>query len=175
MKNLKFSFYGLLLFLLLCVLANCGQKKEKADVKETKMVTVEEEKIPEAIMNALVAKFPQAEIEKWTKEKEDTIVVYDVEFKQADQKFEADIKEDGSIHNWEKEITYQDLPDTVRKVMEVNYPVSTIAEVMEITTVTDGMDILEGYEILFTTTDQKDMEVTISPAGAVLEEPEGTD
>ena len=65
---------------------------------------VELDKIPAVVMNTLKSKFPEAEIHKWSKEKEGDIVLYDIEFKQHDQKFEADIKEDGTIQNWEKEI-----------------------------------------------------------------------
>ena len=62
----------------------------------------EKDKIPKKVMATLMAKFPKAEIHKWTKEKEGDVVVYDFEFKQEGRKFEADIKEDGTIHNWEK-------------------------------------------------------------------------
>lgn len=81
------------------------------------------------------AKFPKAEIHKWTKEKEGDIVVYDIEFQQEDRKFEADIKEDGTIHNWEKQIPVKDLPDAVRKAVETKYPKAALKEVLAITAV----------------------------------------
>src|SRR3954466_1476747 len=83
-------------------------KKDKLDL----------DKIPKAVKDALKTKFPKAEIEKWTKEKEDDKELYDIEFKQGKQKFEADIFEDGSIHNWEKEIADKDLPEAVKKAVE---------------------------------------------------------
>ena len=42
----------------------------------------EKDKIPKKVMDTLMAKFPKAEIHKWTKEKEGDVVVYDLEFKQ---------------------------------------------------------------------------------------------
>src|SRR5262245_15948236 len=69
------------------------------------------DKIPEAVMKTLKGKFPKADIHKWTKEHEDGAVVYDMEFTQDGRKFEADVTENGSIVNWEQEVTAKDLPD----------------------------------------------------------------
>lgn len=73
------------------------------------------DKIPKKVMNALKAKFPNPVIQKWTKEKEGDLVLFDIEFKQGDRHFEADIKDDGTFQNWEKEISVQDLPAAVRQ------------------------------------------------------------
>jgi hypothetical protein len=130
-------------------------------------------KIPQGVMGALKAKFPEAEIYKWTREKEADTVIYDIEFKQQDRKFEADIKEEGTIHNWEKEIAAEVLPEAVMKAVEKKYPNFTLKEIMEITLVEGGKDVLEGYEIVFETTDKKEVEVTIVPGGILLEEDTG--
>ena len=111
--------------LLLASAAPAQDKKDKLDL----------DKIPKKVMDTLKAKFPKAEIQKWTKEKEGDKVVYDIEFKQGTQKFEADIFEDGTIHNWEKEIAAKDLPEAVTKAVDKKYPKSTLKEIMEITEV----------------------------------------
>ena len=59
------------------------------------------DKIPKKVMDALKAKFPKAEIQKWTKETENDKVIYDIEFKQDGRKAEADIFEDGTFQNFE--------------------------------------------------------------------------
>ncbi|MDI6767307.1 MAG: hypothetical protein QME52_10840 [Bacteroidota bacterium] len=64
-----------------------SQTKDKSDTNQ----------IPEKVMDGLKAKFPKPEIDKWTKEKEGDISLYDIEFKQEGYKYEADIKEDGTI------------------------------------------------------------------------------
>jgi hypothetical protein len=137
-----------------------AQDKDKLDL----------DKIPKKVMDALKAKFPKAQIHKWTKEKEGDVVVYDIEFKQGDQKFEADIKEDGAIHNWEKQIAAKDLPAAVKKAVESKYAKSTLKEIMQITEVKDGKDVLEGYEIILETADRKEVEVTVAPDGKILED-----
>ena len=128
------------------------------------------DKIPKKVMDALQAKFPKAQIHKWTKEKEGDDVVYDIEFKQDNRNFEADVKDDGTIHNWEREVAAMDLPEAVKKAVEMRYPKSTLKEILESTAVTDGKEVLEGYEIVLETANKKGVEVTVAPDGKILED-----
>jgi hypothetical protein len=126
--------------------------------------------IPKKVMDSLKAKFPRAVIHKWTRENEGDIVVYDIELTQDQRKFEADIKEDGTFHNWEKEIAAEELPAAVKKAVEKKYPKSTIKTSMVITAVKDGKDALEGYEIIIETANKKEVELTVAPGGKILED-----
>jgi hypothetical protein len=128
------------------------------------------DKIPKAVMDALKAKFPKAEIHKWTKAKEGDDIVYDIEFTQAGRKCEADIKENGTYINFEKEIAAKDLPAAVSKAVDARYPKATLKEIMEITAVVGKAEKLEGYEIVLTTADKREVEVTIAPDGKILED-----
>ncbi|MGB2981000.1 MAG: PepSY-like domain-containing protein [Candidatus Zixiibacteriota bacterium] len=170
MKSSLFLFSASALVLLLCLAFSCEQQAEEMQVEEKAEADLELDKIPKVIMDALMARFPNAEIHKWTKEKEGDIVVYDIEFKQQDRKFEADIKEDGTIHNWEKQIAAGDLPEAAMKAVEMKYPESTIKEIMEITAVTEGKEALEGYEVVLETADKEEVEVTVAPDGETLED-----
>ena len=131
------------------------------------------EKIPQKVVDALEARFPNLKIQKWTKEEEDGIVLYDVEFTQAGQKLEADIKADGAIHNWEKAIAVKDLPPVVRKAADTRYPKAAIREAMAVTAVKNGKEALEGYEILLITAAKKEVEITVAPDGKILEDAGG--
>lgn len=126
--------------------------------------------LPKPVMDALTARFPGAEISEWDREKEGDAVVYDIEFEQDGRKFEADIGEDGTIDNWEMEVTVTDLPDEVRKVVAAQYPRTTIEEAMAITSNADGEDVFDGYEILLQTADGKKTEIMVSPEGELLDE-----
>jgi len=170
MRSPLFRFSVLASMLLLCLVLGCEQQEEEMQVEEKAEADLQLDKIPKVIMDALKARFPDAEIHKWTKEKEGDIFVYDIEFKQGDRKFEADIKEDGTIHNWEKEIAAEDLPEAAMKAVETKYPESTIQEIMEITAVNDGKDALEGYEVVLETADKEEVEVTVAPDGKILED-----
>lgn len=129
-----------------------------------------EKEIPKKVMDALKAKFPKAVIDKWTKEKEGDAVVYDIEFKENGRKCEADIKEDGTIVNYEKEIAVKDLPKAVVETVEKKYPKATLKDIMEVTEVKGTEEKLEGYEITLVTADKKEVEVVIAPDGKVLED-----
>jgi hypothetical protein len=127
--------------------------------------------IPANVMAALTAKFPEAKIDKWSKEKEDGKEVYDIEFKQADKKFEADIFANGTIHNWERQIAASDLPQPVVQTVSKQFPKAEMKEIMAVTAVTNGNEHLEGYEIVVKRAMKKDVEMTIAPDGKVLEGP----
>lgn len=128
------------------------------------------DQIPRQVLNGLKAKFSKPTIEKWTKENEGGLVVFDIEFTQEGRKFEADIAEDGTIKNWEKAIAAEDLPSAVRNTVGKKYPRASMKEIMQITTIANGKEKVEGYEILLRTTENKSVEVTIAPDGKVLED-----
>ena len=158
--SLRSLFTVLVAVLLLFTVGGRAQEKAKPG----------HEKVPEKVMEGLTAKFPKAELDKWTKEKEDEKVVYDIEFKQRGIHYEADIKEDGTILNWETAIAAKDLPPAVVKAVDKTYPKADMEEVMQVTAVKNGKDKLEGYEIGLLTADKKKVEVTIAPDGKVLED-----
>jgi uncharacterized membrane protein YkoI len=151
---------ALALALALVTAASAQDKKDKLDL----------DKIPMKVMYSLKTRFPRAEIHKWTKEKEGDVVVYDIEFKQRDQKYEADIKEDGTILNWEMEIPAKDVPVAVKTAVDKKYPKAKWKEIMQITEVKNGKEMLEGYEIVLETADKKEVEVTVAPDGKILED-----
>lgn len=149
---------GLLLVVVIGFVA--GQAQDKLDL----------DKIPKAVMDALKAKFPNPVIHKWTKETEAGHVIYDIEFKQAGRKCEADIREDGTIQNYEKEVAAKDLPAAVKAAVDKKYPRATLKDIMEITEVKGKEEKLEGYEIVLETADKKEVEVTVAPDGKLLED-----
>jgi hypothetical protein len=128
------------------------------------------DKIPKAVMDALLAKFPKAKIDKCVKEKEGGDVIYDIEFKQEGRNCEADIKENGTYINYEKAIQANALPRAVRGAIEKRYPKSTMKEIMEETEVNGKSEKLSAYEVVLTTADKKDVEVRVSPDGKILED-----
>ena len=121
-------------------------------------------------MQALRARFPGAEIEKWSKETEKGVVLYDIEFTQQGHKFEADIRADGSVSNWENEVQLQDVPAAVRQTIHTKFPGATVRTILASNAVRDGKDELEGYEVVLATKDGKEVEITVAPDGKVLEQ-----
>jgi hypothetical protein len=170
MKNPVFRLVTILSFLMLLFVFGCGQQGEQMEgEKQTEEVT-EQGEIPTIVMETLKAKFPKAEIDKWTMEKEGSIILYDIEFNQEGRKFEADIKEDGSIHNWEKAIGMDELPDAAKMAVSGKYPEAKITEIMQITEMKDQSEMLEGYEVVLETAENNEVEVTVAPDGSILED-----
>jgi hypothetical protein len=126
--------------------------------------------LPGQVLGVLVARFPGAEIQKWTKETEGGVVLYDVEFTREGQHCEADVTENGVIDNWEKAIAAKELPVAVLTAVEKRYPMAVVDEVMQTTRVKNGKDELEGYEITLRTAEKKAVEVTVAPDGRILED-----
>lgn len=131
---------------------------------------VPQDKIPKAVMEALLAKFPRAKIEKCTREKEGDDIVYDLEFTQEGRKCEADITEKGVYINYEKAIQARDLPRAVRDAVEKQYPKSTMKEIMEETEVKGKDEKVVAYEVVLVTADKKEVEVKVSTEGKLLED-----
>ena len=131
---------------------------------------VSQEKIPKAVMDALLAKFPKAEIDKCTTDKEGADIVYDIEFKQEGRKCEADIKENGIYINYEKAIEAKELPRAVGEAIEKRYPESTRKEIMEETEVKGKDEEISAYEVVLETASKKEVEVRLSPKGEILED-----
>ncbi len=169
MKDLVRAFSFSLFALLLCLGLGCEQ--QEAEVVEDAMEdSLQLNRIPPVVLDVLNTRFPNAEIRRWTREEEGDVVVYDIEFEREGRKFEADIKEDGTIHNWEREIALDALPQSVKKAVETEYPISVIKEIMEIEAVSEGKDVLEGYEVVLETTDMREVEITVAPDGTILED-----
>jgi hypothetical protein len=54
--------------------------------------------------------------------------------------------------------------------VDARYAKAKLKEVMAITAVKGGKDVLEGYEITLETSEKKPVEMTIAPGGRVLED-----
>ena len=128
------------------------------------------DKIPKPVMDALKAKFPEAKIQKWTKETENGKTVYDIEFKHKGKKTEADIAENGAIQNFEREFDAKKLPKAVTEAVEKKYPKAEMKEVMEITEIKEGKEVHGGFEIVLQSEAKKSVEVVVSKEGKILED-----
>jgi uncharacterized membrane protein YkoI len=150
--------FGAVAVLVLAAVARAGDEPKDLD------------KIPKKVMDALKAKFPGPKITKWSKETENGKVVYDIEFTQDGRKAEADITEDGTLMNFEKEFDARNLPKAVIQAVEKKYPKARMREVMEITEIKDKKEVHGGFEIVLETADKKKVEVTVARDGKILED-----
>jgi uncharacterized membrane protein YkoI len=126
------------------------------------------DKVPPKVMEAVKARFPGAEITSVEKETEEGKVVYDIELKHKDRKYEMDIQEDGTVLEIEKEIAAKNLPEAVTTALNAKYPNATIKEVMEMIKVNGKEEKLYGYEVELVTADKKKLEIEFAPDGKIL-------
>lgn len=128
------------------------------------------DKLPAKIKEAVKAKFPDAEIVAASKEKEDGVVLYEVNIKNKKQTIEVTATEDGKIVEVEYEITSADLPKAVTDALDKKYGKSKFHK---------AEDIVKGdkkyYEVLIEHADgKKKTEVQIDKDGKILLEEDKT-
>ena len=138
----------------------------RADEKKAEKVPVD--KLPKAVKDAVLARFPEAEFTSIEKEKEGDKVVYDIELKHKGRKYEMDIQEDGTVIEVEKEVAAKDVPEAVTKAVEAKYPKSTVNIVMEVNKVKGKEETPIHYEVTLVTAEKKTVEVIVSLDGKTV-------
>ena len=132
-----------------------------ADQKLTK------QQLPPAVAKAADARLPGAELTSAEKETEDGKVVFDLELKQHDLKYEMDVKEDGTILEIEKQI--KDVPGVVTAAVKTKYPHAELKEVMEVNKVTGTSEKPTQYEVTIVSAG-KEKEVVVALDGSSVKE-----
>jgi uncharacterized membrane protein YkoI len=143
---------------------------EKDEAKKLK-----ESDVPQKVMDAVKARFPNAKIDSVEREKEDGNVIYDIELTQDGRKYETDVKEDGTLIEIEKALDAKDWPANVTQAVMAKYPRTTIKEVMEKSLVKDGKETVHEYEVVVRFNDSQEKEVTVTPDGKVSEDAAAAD
>jgi uncharacterized membrane protein YkoI len=148
--------------LLLAAVAAADEKDKKIKLEDA----------PKAVRDAIEGRFPGAKVSSIEKETEDGKVVFDVELKHKDRKYEMDIQEDGTILEIEKEIKLKDVPEAVLQAVKDKFPRATIQLVMEVNKVKDKKETPDHYEITVKEGD-KEKEITVSLDGKTVKAEKG--
>ena len=156
------------------------------DGKESKVAL---DQVPKAVLGAVKAEFPKAEVEAAETGEDDGKKFFEVELKQDGRSIDVSCSADGTILEVEKEIAAEDLPEAVTKALTATYPGAKIEEAEEVTLFEDADDEKEAddengddagdageelvYEVEIVTADGKNVEVEVSADGKELEAEEG--
>ena len=118
MKRKGWQLVGVVVFVgaLLCV-GTYGDKDEQTQME-----------LPAAVKTAVMALYPQAEIEEAEAE-EEGLKVYEVEVEHNDQEFELTLAPDGTLVEVESEMAVAGLPEAVAKAIAKAADGATIKEV----------------------------------------------
>jgi hypothetical protein len=124
------------------------------------------DKLPEAVVKAIKAKYPKAEMVSAEKEDEDGKKTFEVEIKTEGQALEVALTHEGKIIQVEKVIDAKDLPKVVAEAVEAKYPKATIKKVEEVS----KEDKVASYEVALVTADKKKLEAEFDVTGKFIEE-----
>jgi hypothetical protein len=126
--------------------------------------------VPKAVLDAIKAKFPGAELTEAAKETEDGKTTYEVALKdKAGKAVDVAATAEGKITEIETTIAAKDLPKAVVSAIDAKYPKATVKKAEEIVAI-DGDKETKSFEVVLTTADKKTLEVKLSPEGKALEE-----
>ncbi len=131
---------------------------------------VDLDKVPKAVVDAVKARFPDAEIKGAEKETEEGKLYYEIEILNKKEEMDVELTTDGAITEIEKDVDYKDLPKAVSQALEAKYPKAEFDEVEEVTKVDKKTEKLAYYEVQVKTADKKHYEVQVDPDGKIVNE-----
>ena len=135
------------------------------------MLRAEEEKValdmlPAAVVKAIKAKYPKAELVAAETGVEDGKKQFEVDIKNGKHELELTLSPEGKILVVERVIAAKDLPKVVEEALEAKYPKSKIEKVEEVS----KDDKVASYEITVTTADKKKVEAEFDVKGKFIDE-----
>jgi uncharacterized membrane protein YkoI len=123
--------------------------------------------LPQAVLDAVKARFPAGKITGTKKEVEDGVTEFAVELEDKGRKIEVTLTAEGEITDIEKEIAAKELPEPVAKALEAKYPKAVYKTIKEIIEVEKKEETATSYEVSLVTADQKKLEVEVDPDGEI--------
>jgi hypothetical protein len=164
---MRYAVGGLLLAAMVMGGGCSAMHKNEKDSHEKKLMPSD---VPPKVMSAMDTRFQGAQYTSITREEEKGNTIYDFELTQGGRKYEADVREDGTIVEIEKAIEQRDLPAAVSEAINKKYPNATFKEVMQKDLVNGKQETPHEYEVVLTTSKGKEEEVTVSTDGKIVHE-----
>jgi hypothetical protein len=128
------------------------------------------DKLPTAVVEAIKAKFPKAELVSAEKETDGDETTYEVIIKNGAQELEVSLTPEGKILMVTREIPVRALPKAVIAAIKARYPRAILKSAEEIS----EDDKITEYEVVIAV-GKKQLEVTFDPTGKFIEEEEKDD
>jgi hypothetical protein len=144
------------------------EMEEEEEAAEAKEGVVDLKVLPEAVLSAFKAAYPNAVIKGTSKETEKGVTYYEIESVDGTLNRDLLYTADGKAAEIEEAIAASDLPAAVQQTLAKEYPG---AKVLKAEKMTKGDQKL--FELRIQVKDKK-MGVTIDPNGKIVEEPGGT-
>lgn len=126
--------------------------------------------VPKAVVDAVNAKFPKAEVVQAEKEVEDGVTYYELAIKFNGNNIDVTSKADGEIVEIETEIKPTGLPKEVIGQLDAKYPKAEIKKAEYI-----ASKEVTKYEVLLLTADKQTVEVVFETRWILIKEEKKTD
>jgi hypothetical protein len=127
------------------------------------------DRVPKAVMDSAMAKFPGAEIKMASEETEDgKPPVYALEMKHRRHNVDVTFKVDGTVVLVETAVPAKELPKVVLRAVEHRYPGASVRGADSVATGPEVKKKADYYEFYLMTADQKPARVQVDPHGKVL-------
>lgn len=126
------------------------------------------DRLPKAVVDAVLKRFPKADLVSAEKDVEDGKTLYEVAITAGKTKVEVTATAAGEVVEVEKAIAATALPKPVTAALAARYPKATYRIVEEIFKVKEGKDQPVYYEVLVETADKKLVEVQLAADGKVI-------
>jgi RNA polymerase sigma factor (sigma-70 family) len=124
-----------------------------------------------AVVEAVLARFPGAEIGEPRLDRDEATSVYCINLKHRGQNIEVTLTLDAVITLIEKEITAKDLPAPVARTLAARYPGARFRKIEEVFKVESQAETLDFYDVLLVTAQKKrTLTVAVAPDGKIVKE-----
>ena len=123
------------------------------------------DKVPQAVMDTLHAKFPDMAVKKASTERENGQEIVEVTFSARGGSYEAESTPQGKVLAIDRMVEVRDLPEGVTNAIHQKYPDAKITSAEEVT----KNDAVAYHEVNITSGSQR-MELQVDPAGKILNE-----
>ena len=122
--------------------------------------------VPKAVLDAVKAKFPAAELKEAAKEVEDGKTTYELSLKDKGTDVDLAVTAEGKILEIERALEPKDLPKKVKDAIEAKYPKATVKKAEVLTETEDGEEET-SHEVQIVTAEGKSLEVVVDDEGEV--------
>lgn len=155
---MKLAFGALLTLGLLGMTAAARADEEKIPLKD----------VPKAVLDAVKARYPGAELKGAEKEVEDGKTTYEIALTDKGKSIDVSLTAEGKVTAIETVVAIADLPKAVTEAVQAKYPKGTLRKAEEIVEF-QGDKETRSYEVIVATEGGKSVEVKLTPDGKVLE------
>jgi hypothetical protein len=123
---------------------------------------------PTAVIQNVTARFPNARVAGVSRETEEGKQVYEVTLKQDGKNIDVTTTPAGQLTLIEREIARRDLPASVSKLINSQYPRATYKMVESVTGVAGPTETLSFYEVLLVDAKKQTLELQVAPDGTAI-------